>query len=154
MLHWEARKSSSFDRKLFGRHVIELQVFTQIIWMPLLAGESKRGPEMCGFIMANTVSVSHIYCKYVFSSLCLTTYCNSPLTHKLTSPPAALSLETPARWSFSSSLHLLPSFLKSPYVLFSPFFPPYLLIILFLPSYPPLSVSLSHSLSLCLSLSL
>ena len=77
--------------------------------------------------------------------------------HKLTSPPAALSLETPARWSRSpSSFHLSPSSLKSPSVLFSPSFPPYLLIILFPSSillpHPPLPLPLSLWLSMSLDL--
>lgn len=40
------------------------------------------------------------------------------------SPPAALSLESPACWSLTPSFHLLPSSLKSPSVLFSPSLPP------------------------------
>lgn len=78
----------------------------------------------------------------------------------MTSPPAALSLETPACWSFSPSFHLPPSALKSlsslvhlslPTFSSSPFFqhPPYSPF-----TVPPFSLSLSplHPLSMSLAL--
>lgn len=113
---------------------------------------------MCGFTTPHTVSVSvsHIY-SLLLSSLCLNADCNSLLAHKLTSPPAALSLETPARWSFSllfisshppSNLPLsslvplsLPTFSSSSPSSFQH------------PPYPPLSTSLSLFLSVTLTLS-
>ena len=124
------------------------------MWVASRAGarESKRERARNLWIRSRSVSrSSHVYCKFF-----ATYYCNSPLAHKLTSLPAALSLETPARWSRSpSSFHLSPSSLKSPSVLFSPSFPPYLPIILFPSSIllPPLSHLLSLSLPLPLYVS-
>lgn len=78
----------------------------------------------------------------------------------MTSPPAALSLETPACWSFSPSFHLPPSALKSlsslvhlslPTFSSSPFFqhPPYSPF-----TVPPFSLSLPLAPSLYVSRSL
>jgi len=123
-----------------------LHLLTATVWQARNCAPSLDGDHVGGvacLIADTTVQYLSLF-THVDSK-----YCNPPLPHKWTSPPAALSLETPARWSFSTSFHLLPSCLKSPSVLFSPSVSHYLLIVI-----PPPSLSLFLARTLLISIAL